>query len=123
MVTEEVKRSLLNHARVDTVVLVEPNKPKRALVTIESRPDMTSFNLAERGQLGMIWDVLQAMARDGSQYIRVGGHSMRLPNAMVWIIVDELPMRIAMFGFAGRVLAMSLIIALFVSVLLYLAPR
>ena len=123
MATEEVKRSLLNHARVDTVVLVEPNKPKRALVTIEPRPNMTSFNLAERGQLGMIWDVLQAMARDGSQYIRVGGHSMRLPNAMVWIIVDELPMRIAMFGFAGRVLAMSLIIALFVSVLLYLALR
>src|SRR5437667_3528343 len=30
MVTEEVKRSLLNHARVDAVVLVEPNKPRRA---------------------------------------------------------------------------------------------
>src|SRR5947199_6543672 len=29
MVTEEVKRALLNHARVDAVVLVEPNKPRR----------------------------------------------------------------------------------------------
>src|SRR5689334_18935045 len=34
MVTEEVKRSLLNHARVDAVVLVEPNKPRRALLNI-----------------------------------------------------------------------------------------
>jgi signal transduction histidine kinase len=123
MVSEEVKRSLLNHARVDTVVLVEPNKPKRALMTIEPKPEMPSFNLAERSQAGMIWDALSAMARDGSKYIRVGGHSMRLPNAMVWIIVDELPMRIAMYGYAGRVLVISIIIALFTSVLLYLALR
>src|ERR1700758_4823858 len=39
MVTEEVKRSLLNHARVDAVVLVEPNKPRRALLNIAPRPD------------------------------------------------------------------------------------
>ena len=35
------------------------------------------------------------------RYIRVGGESMRLPNAMVWIVVDELPMRIAMYGYAS----------------------
>ncbi|MBV8193471.1 MAG: hypothetical protein JO339_40070, partial [Alphaproteobacteria bacterium] len=45
MVNEEVKRALLNNARVDTVVLVEPNKPKRALMTIEPRPSMPSYNL------------------------------------------------------------------------------
>jgi signal transduction histidine kinase len=123
MVTDEVKRTLLNHARVDTVVLVEPNKPKRALMTIEPRPDMTTFNLTERGQLGMIWDALEAMTRGGQWYMRVGGRSMRLPQAMVWIIVDELPLRIAMYGFAGRILVLSLIIALFTSVLLYLALR
>jgi signal transduction histidine kinase len=123
MVTEEVKRTLLNHARVDTVVLVEPNKPKRALMTVEPKPDMLTFNLAERSQVGMIWDALAAMTRGGSYYMRVGGHSMRLPQAMVWIIVDELPMRIAMYGYAGRILILSLIIALFTATLLYLALR
>jgi len=40
MVTEEVKRSLLNHARVsDAVILVEPNKPRRALLNIAPRED------------------------------------------------------------------------------------
>jgi signal transduction histidine kinase len=123
MVTEEVKRTLLNHARVDTVVLVEPNKPKRALMTIEPRPDMTTFNLAERGQLGMIWDALDAFRRTGPWYVRVGGQSMRLPQAMVWIIIDELPLRIAMYGFAGRILILSLIIAMITAALLYLALR
>ncbi len=123
MVTEEVKRSLLAHARVEAVVLVEPNKPKRALMNIEPRPEMQGFNLKDRGPLGLIWDALEAMARDGSPLIRVGGESMRLPGAMVWIVVDELPMRAAMYGYASRILVLSIIVALFTASLLYLALR
>jgi signal transduction histidine kinase len=123
MVTEEVKRALLDHARVDAVVLVEPNKPKRALMNIEPRPTMPSFNLKEEGPLMLIWDALSAMAKDGSRYLRVGGVSMRLPHAMVWIVADELPMRIAMYAFASRMLVLSIIIALFTAFLLYLALR
>jgi signal transduction histidine kinase len=123
MVTEDVKRSLLNHARVDAVVLVEPNKPRRALLNIPPRPDMPTFNLKERGALGLIWDALTAMTRDGAYYTRVGGESMRLPRAMVWIVVDELPMRLAMYEYSVRVLVLSIIIALFTAALLYLALR
>src|SRR5215470_12473791 len=84
MVTEEVKRSLLNNARVDAVVLVEPDKPRRALLNIPPKPEMPRFNLKERGALGLIWDALGAMTREGSYYTRVGGESLRLPRAMVW---------------------------------------
>src|SRR5476651_14366 len=123
MVTEEVKRTLLNHARVDAVVLVEPNKPKRALLNIAPTPQMPTFDLMERGALGLIWDALAAMSRDGAYYTRIGGVSNRLPNAKVWIVVDELPMRIAMYGYAGRMLVLSTIVALFAATLLYLALR
>src|SRR3954471_19219484 len=123
MVSDQVKRALLNHARVDAVVLVEPNKPRRALLNIAPRPDMPTFNLKERGALGLIWDALGAMTRDGAYYTRVGGESLRLPGAMVWIVVDELPMRIAMYDYSVRVLVLSIIIALFTAALLYLALR
>lgn len=123
MVTEEVKRSLLDHARVDAVVLVEPNKPKRALMNIEPRPSMPGYNLKEQGFFSLIWDALAAMAHDGQRYIRVGGESLRLPKAMVWIVADEWPMRIAMYGYAGRILALSILIALFTAALLYLGLR
>jgi signal transduction histidine kinase len=63
------------------------------------------------------------MTRDGPYYTRIGGESMRLPHAMVWIVVDELPMRLAMYGYAGRMLVLSLIVALFTASLLYLALR
>src|SRR6266850_2152234 len=123
MVTEDVKRALLNNARVDAVVLVEPNKPKRALMNIEPRPSMPSYNLKEEGVFPLIWDALTAMVHDGARYIRVGGQSMRLPKAMVWIVLDELPMRIAMYGYATRILVLSVIVALFTAALLYFALR
>jgi signal transduction histidine kinase len=123
MVTEEVKRALLNHARVDAVILVEPNKPRRALLNIAPRDDMQRYDLQTSGALGLIWDALAAMTRDGAYYTRVGGESLRLPKAKVWVVVDELPMRIAMYGFTGRVLLLSVIIALFTAALLYLALR
>src|SRR5450432_3273354 len=102
MVTEEVKRTLHN---------------------IAPTPQMPTFDLTERGALGLIWDALETMARDGAYYIRIGGVSNRLPNAKVWIVVDELPMRIAMYGYAGRMLVLSTIVALFAATLLYLSLR
>ncbi len=123
MVTEEVRRNLLNNARVDAVVLVEPNKPRRALINIAPDPKMPTFDLQKTSGLEMIWDALAAMGRDGAYYMRVGGESMRLPKAKVWIVIDELPMRIAMYAYAWRVLALSVIVALFTAALLYLALR
>ena len=121
MVTEDVKRALLNNARVDAVVVVEKNRAKRALLNIPPSPEMQTFNLTDRGELGLIWDALVAMTRDGAHYMRVGGESMRLPNAMVWIVIDELPMRLAMYRYAGTVLALSVMVAMFTAALLWLA--
>jgi signal transduction histidine kinase len=121
MVTEDVKRALLNNARVDAVVVVETNRAKRALLNIPPSPEMQTFNLKELSALGSIWDALGAMTRDGAHYMRVGGQSMRLPNAMVWIVIDELPMRLAMYHYAGTVLALSVMVAMFTAALLWLA--
>lgn len=124
MVTDEVRRSLLNNARVDAVIVVEPNKPRRRLINIEPNPNtQPTFDLQKTGMLELVWDALKAMSRDGAYYMRIGGESMRLPKAKVWIVIDELPMRIAMYSFAWRALTLSLIVALFTAALLYLALR
>src|SRR5947208_6780730 len=61
MVTEEVKRNLLNHARVDAVILIEHNKPRRALLNIATREGMQRFNLKEHGALCLVWDAFAAL--------------------------------------------------------------
>ena len=121
MVTEEVKRSLLNHARVDAVVLVEPTKPRRALLNIAPRPDMPTFNLKERGALGLIWDALGAMTRDGAYYTRIGGDRCGSPRP--WCGSWSTSCRCASPCTATPAAVALIIIALFTAALLYLALR
>lgn len=124
MVTPEVRRSLLNNARVDAVIVVEPNKPRRRLINIEPNPQtMPVFDLQKTGPLELVWDAVKTMSRDGAFYMRIGGESVRLPKAKVWIVIDELPMRLAIYEFAWRVLLLSLGVAAITAVLLYLALR
>ncbi len=123
MVTEEVKHALLNHAGVQAVVLIEPGRPKRALLNVDPKGQMPTFNLKDRGAVGLIWDALETMVGDGAQYVRVGGESKRLPGAMVWIVADEKPLRAAMYGYTSRILILSILIALFTAAWLYLALR
>ena len=54
-----------------------------------------------RGALGLIWDACRHGA-GGRATHRVGGESTPLPQAKVWIVADELPMRIAMYAYTGR---------------------
>ncbi len=123
MIDERLTRMLLDHARVDGVVLIEPGKPKRALIPPMPAQPRETFEIADAMFPELIWDALQAMARSGSYDIRVGGRSLRMPNARVYIIVDELPLRLQMYAYSQRILLLSIIIALFTAVLLYLGLR
>ena len=123
MIDERLTRMLLDHARVDGVVVIEPDKPKRALIPPMPTQPRETFEIADAMVLELIWDAMQAMARSGSHNIRVGGRSLRMPNARVYIIVDELPLRLQMYAYTQRILLLSIIIALFTAILLYLGLR
>ncbi|MCW5746987.1 MAG: HAMP domain-containing histidine kinase [Alphaproteobacteria bacterium] len=123
MVDEALARMLLNHARVDAVTVIEPGKPKRVLMPPGTPEPMGTVELMDAGFASLIWEALQAMARSGSHELRVGGKSSRMTNAHVYVYVDELPLRIAMYGYAQRILILSVIIAAFTAGLLYVGLR
>lgn len=123
MIDEALTRMLLDHARVDGVVLIEPGKPKRALVSPMPPQPRETFEIVDAMVPELIWDALEAMTRSGNYEIRVGGRSLRMPNARVYVIIDELPLRLQMYGYTQRILALSIVIALFTAALLYLGLR
>ena len=123
MIDEKLTRMLLDHARVDGVVLIEPGKPKRALIPKMPPEPRQTFDLVDAMVPELIWDALEAMLRSGSYEIRVGGRSLRMPHARVYVMVDELPMRLQMHAYAQRILLLSVLIAVFTAVLLYLGLR
>ncbi|HKU98897.1 MAG TPA: HAMP domain-containing sensor histidine kinase [Vineibacter sp.] len=123
MVDERLARTLLNHARVDAVTVIEPGKPKRVLMPPGTPEAIGAVDLVNASVMELIWDALEAMARSGSYELRVGGRSSRMPSFQVYVYVDELPMRVAMYGYAQRILLLSIIIAAFTAGLLYVALR
>ena len=123
MVDERLARTLLDHARVDAVTVIEPGKPKRVLMPPGTPEAVATFELSDPGFMELIWDALEAMARSGSYELRVGGHSSRMSAAHVSVYVDELPLRVAMYGYAQRILVLSIIIAAFTAGLLWVALR
>ncbi|QQS14423.1 MAG: HAMP domain-containing histidine kinase [Rhodospirillales bacterium] len=123
MVDEKLARTLLDHARVDSVTVFEPGKPKRSLMPAGTPRPRATFELQDAMIPELIWDALAAMARTGPYALRVGGRSSRLPEAKVYVYVDEAPLRVAMYGYAWRILVLSLIIAAFTAALIYFALR
>ncbi len=123
MIDERLARTLLTHARVDAVSVFEPDKPKRVLMPPGTPQALGTVELDDAGFVELIWEALKAMARSGSYELRVGGHSARMPSFYVNVYVDELPMRLAMYGYAKRIFILSIIIATFTAGLLYIALR
>ncbi|TXL72051.1 HAMP domain-containing histidine kinase [Vineibacter terrae] len=123
MIDERLTRTLLNHARVDAVTVIEPGKPKRALMPPGLPQAAGTVELVDASVMELIWDALEAMARSGSYELRVGGRSNRMPAFHVYVYLDELPMRIGMYDYAKRILILSIMIAGFTAGLLYIALR
>ena len=123
MVDEDLARVLLDHARVDGVVLIEPGKPKRQLIPMKPPEPRETVDLEAAMLPELVLDAVSALLRTGPWELRVGGMSPRMPGSRVFILVDEAPMRQAMYSYAWRILWLSLAIVAFTAGLLYLGLR
>ena len=121
MVSRELEAELLDHAGAYAVAL--KSGERRLLALHRPMPpgiDLT-FNLDGTTFFGWIRDAAEAMARDGNRVLRVMGRSAQDPEMTVEIVIDEAPMRDAMFGYTGRILFLSVGISLFTAGLVFLS--
>jgi signal transduction histidine kinase len=68
-----------------------------------------------------IVDSFEVMLESGNQAIRVVGPSSSAGGQFIEVVIDELPLRQAMYRFSGNVLLVALLIAGLTSALVYLA--
>lgn len=111
---------LLFHAEAYGIVLHKPEQ--RVLMISKSMPpkvDLT-VNLNQGSFFGWIGDAFDTLLQDKNRVLRVLGKSQKDPSIMVEIIMDETPMREAMYEFSTRILNLSVGISLFAATLLYL---
>lgn len=121
MVGEALERELLDHAKAYVIGLKRPDGIKLQLGQGAVPPIDVHVDLGRRGFLGPIREAFVALSQSENRVLRVVGPSPRQPKAVVEIVFDEAPMRLAMIEFSKRILALSVAISLVTALLLFLS--
>lgn len=114
-----LERELLAQTESHGIVLKRPDR--RVLMVVDDMPPQTDLtvDLSEESFLAWVRDALSAMFQDRNRVIRVIGMPPRDPDVMVEVILDETPMRQAMYAYSWRIFNLSIVISLFTAGLLY----
>jgi signal transduction histidine kinase len=120
MVSDALARELLADVGAYGIVLHKPNVTLMLDAGGPPRLDAT-FDLRESGVLGLIGDAMAALAQRENHILRVLDVSPRDPRVVVEVILDDDPMRKAMWIYGRNILGLSIVISLITAALLYLA--
>src|SRR5262245_34247850 len=121
MVSEDLKRQLLAHAHAHLIAIRRANGMKLMLSTEPMEAVDDSFDLREGTFFGLIDDAFATLMRGGDRLIRAVGISPSDVSTEVEVVIDESPLRIAMFDYSKRILELSIIISLITAALVYLS--
>ena len=119
MIPSTLEESVLRHVGARTISLKQGDK--RRLLAYADMPDevIATYDIRDVGLLASIGDAFATLARPGDALIRIIG----LPptqGEFVEIVVEDRPLRAAMWAFSRNILILSLFISVMTAALVYL---
>ncbi len=119
MVSEELERELLAHAHAHLIAIRRADGMKLMLSPDPPQPVAASFDLREGSFFGLIGDAFATLQRREDRRIRVVGPAPFDASTEVEVVVNETPLRVAMYDFSKRILGLSIVISLITAALDY----
>ncbi|MBV1886109.1 MAG: HAMP domain-containing histidine kinase [Parvibaculaceae bacterium] len=120
MVSEGLEDELLRNAEVYAVVL-HRDEARRLILTEKMPPDIdATYDLREEGPLDLIVEAFATLFADDGRTIRLIGMPRFEGGDFIEIVIDETPLRAAMFGFGQTIFWLSIFISLLTGGLVYL---
>jgi signal transduction histidine kinase len=122
MVSQDLSTRLLADVGVHGIVV---HKSNMTLMLGEENPPPidATYDLRDAGLLMPMVDALASFARTDNRVLRVLSVSPKAPGELVEIFLDERPLRQALWGFAARVLGISILTSALIGALLYVSLR
>lgn len=122
MVTEDLEYELLDHVNAYSVALRKPESSLKLMLMVDTPGDVdAAFDLRKASFFGLIGDAFMSLWHTENRVLRVVGLSPKEPGTLVEVVLDEAPMRAAMWEYSQRILALSFGIAFFTAALVYLS--
>ncbi|WP_416897052.1 MAG: sensor histidine kinase [Minwuia sp.] len=123
MVSEELRKLLLQSVGVESVVMKLPQR--RMLLLAHDMPPQIDqiFDLRTAGAFEMIGDTLMTLVRGGDRKLRIIGYATTAADAHVEIIMSERPLRQALLDYGWNIFTLSLFISIVSATLLFFTLR
>jgi len=122
-INRQLEEVLLSQTSAYGIVLKAPDR--RALMVSHEMPPKvnTVIDLRQGSFLMWINDAFDTLSQDNNRVLRVIGATPKNPEIIVEVVMDETPMREAMYDFSARILQLSIVISLFTAGLVYVTLR
>jgi signal transduction histidine kinase len=121
MVSDELERELLAHAHAHLIAIRREDGMKLMLSPDPPLPAEASFDLTQGTFFSLIRDAFATLAQGEDRRIRVVGPAPFDASTEVEVVVNETPLRMAMYDYSHRILGLSIAISLITASLLYLS--
>jgi signal transduction histidine kinase len=120
MVSQELANELLRHVGAHGIVV---HKQSATLMLSDQAPPVidATYDLRQAGFAELVRDAMMGLGEKGNRVLRVLDISLKDPRLVVEAIIDEAPMRAAMWDYGIRILQLSIVISLITGTLLYVA--
>jgi signal transduction histidine kinase len=118
-IADPLTMDLLRHAGAHAIVLKVPDR--RMLMLSDWMPPevAATYDLRDQSMAEAIGDAVVTLVQRENRILRVIGATPRDPDAIVEVLLDETPLRKAMYDFSWRILRLSIIISLVTAGLVY----
>lgn len=118
---DALRSELLARAEVLAVSVKRADKRELILRASLPRPPDAFYDLRETGFIGFILQAFETLLAGDDRIIRVAGTPSMAESQVIDIVVDEAPLKAAMFAYSGRILAVSILISVVTAGLVYLS--
>ena len=105
----------------DSHAIVLKQADRRLLIAGSGMPPRVdaTFDLRKNSFMGWIADAFETLAQQDNRILRVIGDAPKAAGVEVEVLLDETPMRHAMYEYSKRIFQLSIIISLFTATLVY----
>lgn len=121
MVSEDLENELLFYAGAHAIVL---NRQERRLLALskDMPPNVDVIvDLRDMSMVSWLPDAFDTLFQDENRILRVISPSPKDADVVVEVVMDEAPLRHAMYGYSTRILQLSVVISLITASAVYLA--
>ena len=119
MVSADLERQLLLHARLRSIALRMP--AASYLMLGEAKQIDATFDLSQETVYSLIRDAFTTLIQTENRVLRVMGPARLDPRIIVDVTLDESPLRYEMYDYSRRILILSIVLSLMTAAMVYLS--